>query len=414
MRSVPRLADPDLDFPYLLLLVSGGHCQLLEVRGVGDYRRLATTIDDAAGEAFDKAAKLLGLGLSRRPGDRGAGEGRRCRAPSRCRGRWSARASRISPSPGSRARCSAQSPRATFEREDIAASFQQAVVDCLVDRTRLALRASDAPALVVAGRSRRQPGDPQRACRARAAQRPALQRAARLALHRQCGDDRLGRRRALRRAARCDPLDVAGARALAARRARRKGARGGREGMKLGSHRRRRLGHRAGAGRLRGRPETLLWALEPEVVEAINDRHENPIFLPGVRAQSIDPGNRRSCRARSVRRLARRYARAAHARRPRAGAALAKAAGPLRQGNRGDAAESFCTRSRRRAVPARRSRCSPARHSPHEVAKGLPTAVTLAAEDRALARAAARPDRSARHSESMCPTTSPAPRSAAR
>jgi N6-L-threonylcarbamoyladenine synthase len=57
----PRLADPDLDFPYLLLLVSGGHCQLLEVRGVGAYRRLATTIDDAAGEAFDKAAKLLGL-----------------------------------------------------------------------------------------------------------------------------------------------------------------------------------------------------------------------------------------------------------------------------------------------------------------------------------------------------------------
>ena len=57
----PRLVDPDLGFPYLLLLVSGGHCQLLEVRGIGDYRRLATTIDDAAGEAFDKAAKLLGL-----------------------------------------------------------------------------------------------------------------------------------------------------------------------------------------------------------------------------------------------------------------------------------------------------------------------------------------------------------------
>jgi N6-L-threonylcarbamoyladenine synthase len=46
----------------LLLLVSGGHCQLLEVRGVGDYQRLATTIDDAAGEAFDKAARMLGLG----------------------------------------------------------------------------------------------------------------------------------------------------------------------------------------------------------------------------------------------------------------------------------------------------------------------------------------------------------------
>ena len=57
-----RLATPDLAFPYLLLLVSGGHCQLLLVEGVGRYRRLATTIDDAAGEAFDKTAKLLGLG----------------------------------------------------------------------------------------------------------------------------------------------------------------------------------------------------------------------------------------------------------------------------------------------------------------------------------------------------------------
>ena len=131
----PRLADPDLDFPYLLLLVSGGHCQLLEVAGVGDYRRLATTIDDAAGEAFDKAAKLLGLGLSRRSGGRGAGARGRSRAPCPCRARWSAPTSRISPSPGSRARCCARSRRASIGREDIAASFQQAVVDCLVDRT---------------------------------------------------------------------------------------------------------------------------------------------------------------------------------------------------------------------------------------------------------------------------------------
>ena len=58
----PRLADPTLAFPYLLLLVSGGHCQLLLVEGVNTYRRLATTIDDAAGEAYDKTAKLLGLG----------------------------------------------------------------------------------------------------------------------------------------------------------------------------------------------------------------------------------------------------------------------------------------------------------------------------------------------------------------
>jgi N6-L-threonylcarbamoyladenine synthase len=55
-----RLTD-GLAFPYLALLVSGGHTQILEVRGVGDYRRLGTTIDDALGEAFDKTAKLLGL-----------------------------------------------------------------------------------------------------------------------------------------------------------------------------------------------------------------------------------------------------------------------------------------------------------------------------------------------------------------
>ena len=59
----PRLADASLQFPYLLLLVSGGHCQLLLVEAVGRYRRLGTTIDDALGEAFDKTAKILGLGF---------------------------------------------------------------------------------------------------------------------------------------------------------------------------------------------------------------------------------------------------------------------------------------------------------------------------------------------------------------
>ena len=52
----------DVDFPYLLLLASGGHCQLLLVRGVGDYKLLGRTIDDAVGECFDKSAKMLGLG----------------------------------------------------------------------------------------------------------------------------------------------------------------------------------------------------------------------------------------------------------------------------------------------------------------------------------------------------------------
>ena len=73
----PRLADATLEFPYLLLLASGGHCQLLLVQGVGRYRRLATTIDDAAGEAFDKTAKVLGLGF---PGGPAAAIARRLRS----------------------------------------------------------------------------------------------------------------------------------------------------------------------------------------------------------------------------------------------------------------------------------------------------------------------------------------------
>ena len=57
---VSRLTN-EVEYPYLLLLVSGGHCQILAVKGVGDYERLGTTIDDAAGEAFDKAARVIGI-----------------------------------------------------------------------------------------------------------------------------------------------------------------------------------------------------------------------------------------------------------------------------------------------------------------------------------------------------------------
>jgi len=57
----PRISE-DVKFPYLLLLVSGGHCQILIVKAPGDYERLGTTIDDAAGEAYDKVSKMLGLG----------------------------------------------------------------------------------------------------------------------------------------------------------------------------------------------------------------------------------------------------------------------------------------------------------------------------------------------------------------
>jgi N6-L-threonylcarbamoyladenine synthase len=147
----PMLAQPSLEFPYLLLLVSGGHCQLLFVEGIGRYRRLATTIDDAAGEAFDKSAKLLGLGF---PGGPAVEEAARAGDP------------RAVPLP--RPLVGSDEPHFSFaglksavlrardsgrhSAEDIAASFQQAVVDCLLDRTARALRRSDgATALVVAG-----------------------------------------------------------------------------------------------------------------------------------------------------------------------------------------------------------------------------------------------------------------------
>ena len=68
----PLLAEPRPAFPFVALLVSGGHSQLFAVEGVGRYRLLGDTQDDAAGEAFDKTAKLLGLPLSRRSGARAA------------------------------------------------------------------------------------------------------------------------------------------------------------------------------------------------------------------------------------------------------------------------------------------------------------------------------------------------------
>ena len=146
----PRLVDPDLGFPYLLLLVSGGHCQILEVRGVGDYRRLATTIDDAAGEAFDKAAKLLGLPYPGGPAIEelaAEGDAKAVPLPRPLVGSGDPNFSFAGlKSAVQRAVVSGQ-----YGAADIAASFQQAVVDCLVDRTRLALQQSDAPALVVAG-----------------------------------------------------------------------------------------------------------------------------------------------------------------------------------------------------------------------------------------------------------------------
>ena len=152
----PRLVDPDLGFPYLLLLVSGGHCQLLAVDGVARYRRLATTIDDAAGEAFDKVAKLLGLGFPGGPAGEAAarrGDRARFRLPRPLLGSVEPHFSFAGlKSAVLRARDALPAPIGATDAADLAAGFQTAVVDCLIDRTRCAIDAMpEATALVVAG-----------------------------------------------------------------------------------------------------------------------------------------------------------------------------------------------------------------------------------------------------------------------
>lgn len=153
----PRLADAALQFPYLLLLVSGGHCQLLLVEGVGQYRRLGTTIDDALGEAFDKTAKILGLGFPGGPAvERLAREGdaRKVPLPRPLLGSSEPHFSFAGlKSAVLRAKDALSGPaQGAYCDADIAASFQQAAIDCVIDRTRKALQASSRPtALVVAG-----------------------------------------------------------------------------------------------------------------------------------------------------------------------------------------------------------------------------------------------------------------------
>jgi N6-L-threonylcarbamoyladenine synthase len=147
----PMLTAPDLAFPYLLLLVSGGHCQLLLVEGVGAYRRLATTIDDAAGEAFDKAAKLLGLGFPGGPAVESAAEAGDPKAVPLPRPLAGSSEPHFSFA-GLKSAVLRARDSGLYSAPDIAASFQQAAVDCLVDRTAFALgRVPQARALVVAG-----------------------------------------------------------------------------------------------------------------------------------------------------------------------------------------------------------------------------------------------------------------------
>src|SRR3954447_3077907 len=153
-----RLTD-GLPFPYLLLLASGGHTQLVAVKGVDEYVRLGTTIDDAIGEAFDKVAKLLGLGYPGGPEVERmaeAGDPERFALPRPMIGRREANFSLSGLKTALRIEAERIAPLAERDVADLCASFQAAVVDVVVDRARVALRAfSDAAgrptALVAAG-----------------------------------------------------------------------------------------------------------------------------------------------------------------------------------------------------------------------------------------------------------------------
>ncbi|MDD3445874.1 MAG: tRNA (adenosine(37)-N6)-threonylcarbamoyltransferase complex transferase subunit TsaD [Zavarzinia sp.] len=151
----PRLVS-GVAFPYLLLLVSGGHCQLLAVDGIGRYRRLGTTIDDAVGEAFDKVAKMLGLGYPGGPAvERAAeaGDPARFSLPRPMIGRPGCDFSFSGLKTAVReVIATLPVPLSDRDRADVAASFQAVVANVLADRTRRAIEMMPAPCpLVVAG-----------------------------------------------------------------------------------------------------------------------------------------------------------------------------------------------------------------------------------------------------------------------
>lgn len=135
-----RLAG-DVRFPFLLLLISGGHCQLLAVEGLGRFRLYGTTIDDAVGEAFDKAAKLLELSYPGGPAVEALarrGHGDRFQLPRPMLGREGADFS-LSGLKTALRQIARSMPLDEQAKADLAAGFQAAVVDVLVDRTRMAM-----------------------------------------------------------------------------------------------------------------------------------------------------------------------------------------------------------------------------------------------------------------------------------
>ncbi len=137
-----RLTDAT-PFPYCLFLASGGHTQILAVRGVGDYVRFGGTVDDAIGEAFDKTAKLLGLGYPGGPlveKEAARGDAKRFALPRPMLGRHDANFSLSGLKTALRIEAEKIAPLSDQDVADLCASFQQAVVDVVMDRLRAGMR----------------------------------------------------------------------------------------------------------------------------------------------------------------------------------------------------------------------------------------------------------------------------------
>lgn len=138
----PRLTDR-VDFPYLLLLASGGHTQLVLVEDIGRYRKIGGTVDDATGEAFDKAGKMLGLPypggpeVERRALD---GDPQRFELPRPMFGRPEPNFSLSGLKTALRIEAESIAPLSEQDVNDLCASFQAAVIDVIADRTNVALR----------------------------------------------------------------------------------------------------------------------------------------------------------------------------------------------------------------------------------------------------------------------------------
>jgi N6-L-threonylcarbamoyladenine synthase len=156
----PRLLGP-CEFPYLLLLISGGHTQFQLVRGVGDYLRLGTTIDDALGEAFDKTAKLLGLGYPGGPKVEAyarLGDAKRFAFPRPLKGRADCNFSFSGLKTAVREVVRGLEPLKEKDIADVCASFELAIADTMKDRLSKAFAAfrehcpdAVSPQLIVAG-----------------------------------------------------------------------------------------------------------------------------------------------------------------------------------------------------------------------------------------------------------------------